>query len=316
MKINNVLITGAAGFMGVNLYSRLLKSADMKDSKIVLFYHHEKPSVDFSSASNVVAIQGSLNDYNLLCEIINKYDINTIYHFGSNSIVRKCASDPFNAYLTNVMGTVTLLEAVRNVGMNTIKKIIVSTSDKVYGHAPHPYTEETAFMPKYTYESTKACQDIIAQNYFFNYGLPINIIRCSNIYGPNDPNTSRLIPNVIRCINNKENPKLHSGVKDFIREFVYVEDLIDALFLIESKAVNGEVYCVGGTGDISIIDFINKICKVMNHTKGIDVIEKPANFQEIAEQSIDSSKLKALGWVPKFTLDEGLMECVKSDCYK
>lgn len=315
MKINNILVTGAAGFMGVNLVSRLLKLDRLNDSKIVLLYHHDKPSF-YSNTKNVIAVEGSLNDYSLMCDLISKYDINTIYHFASNSIVRKCANDPFNAYITNVMGTVSLFEAVRNVGMNTVKKIIVSTSDKVYGHAPHPYNEDTYLLPKFTYESTKACQDIVAQNYFYNYNLPINIIRCSNIYGPNDPNTSRLVPNVIKCINNKENPKLHSGVKDFIREFVYVDDLIDAIFLIEKEAKNGEVYCVGGTGTITIEGLINKICKLMKHEKGIDIIEKPANFQEIAEQSIDASKLKKLGWVPKFSLDDGLLECIKSGDYQ
>jgi dTDP-glucose 4,6-dehydratase len=200
--------------------------------------------------------------------------------------------------------------------MNTVKKVIVSTSDKVYGHASHPYTEETQFLPKYTYEATKACQDIVAQNYFYNYNIPLNIIRCSNIYGPNDPNTSRLIPNVIKCINSKENPKLHSGVKDFIREFVYVDDLIDAIFLIEKKGVNGETFCVGGTESVTILQLINKICKVMKHTKGVDIIEKPANFQEIAEQTIDATKLKKLGWKPKHSLEQGIAKCIKSESYK
>lgn len=315
MKINNVLITGAAGFMGINLAARLIKSPKMKHSKIVLMYHHEKP-VGLPESSNVTLVQGDLNDYKLVCSLISKNDINTVYHLASNSIVRKCANDPLNAYLTNVMGTVTLLEAIRNVGMNVVKKIIVSTSDKVYGHAPHPYNEETVFLPKYTYESTKACQDIVAQNYFYNYDLPINIIRCSNIYGPNDPNTSRLVPNVIRSVNNKENPKVHSGVKDFIREFVYVDDLVDAILLIEDKAPHGETYCVGGTGTISIIDLVNKISKLMKHKNGVDIIEKPANFQEIMEQSIDATKLKKLGWEPKFSLDKGLSECVVSKHYR
>ncbi len=315
MKINNALILGASGFIGRNLAARLINSAENDDSKIVLLAHHEDSLKDFKKG-NVVVIKGDISDYQGLCNIITKYDINTIYHLASNSIVRKCANDPMSAYMTNVMGTVTVLEAVRNVGMNTVKKIIISTSDKVYGHAQHPYNETTPFEPRYTYESTKACQDIVAQNYFYNYNLPINIIRCSNVYGLQDPNTSRLIPNVIKSINNKENPKVHSGVADFIREFVYIEDVIDAMFLIHEKAENGEAYCIGGTEKISILDLVTKISNFMGHKGGVDIIEKPANFQEIKEQSIDSTKLKKLGWKPKYSLDEGILECVASDSYK
>lgn len=315
MKANNTLILGASGFIGRNLAARLVNSVENDDSKIVLLAHYEDLLKDFNK-NNVVIIKRDILDYQGLCNIITKYDINTIYHLASNAIVRKCANDPMGAYMTNVIGTVTILEAVRNVGMNTVKKIIISTSDKVYGHAQHPYTETTPFEPRYTYESTKACQDIVAQNYFYNYNLPINIIRCSNVYGPNDPNTSRLIPNAIKSINQKENPKVHSGVADFIREFVYVDDVIDAMLLIHEKAENGEVYCIGGVEKISILDLVKKISKTMNHKSGVDVIEKPSNFQEIKEQSIDSTKLKKLGWVPKCSLDEGILLCVASDSYK
>lgn len=315
MKINNTLILGASGFIGRNLAARLINSPENDDSKIVLLTHYEDSLKDFKK-DNVVIIKCDISDYQGLCNIITKYGINTIYHLASNSIVRKCANDPMGAYVTNVMGTVTLLEAVRNVGMNTVKKIIISTSDKVYGHAQHPYTEKTPFEPRYTYESTKACQDIVAQNYFHNYGLPINIIRCSNVYGLQDPNTSRLIPNAIKSINNKENPKVHSGVADFIREFVYIEDVIDAMFLIHEKAEKGEIYCIGGTEKISILGLITKISNFMNHKGGVDVVEMPANFQEIKEQSIDSTKLKKLGWKAKYSLDEGILECIASDSYK
>lgn len=315
MKIKNILITGASGFIGSHLASRLMSKKSSVDNKIILLYHHEKPK-NFLQRDNVLAIQGDLNDYAKMCSIISSYEINVVYHMASNSIVRKCANDPINAYMVNVMGTVTLFEAIRNVGMNSIRKIIVSTSDKVYGHAPHPYNEETPFMPKYTYEATKACQDIVSQNYFYNYNLPINIVRCSNIYGPHDPNISRLIPNVIKSINNKKNPKLNSGVKDYIREFVHVDDVADAIFLVEEKGLPGEVYCVGGTETLTVVKLIETICDLMGHTGGIDIFEKPNNFQEVEEQSINSKKIQKLGWKPKYSLLEGLKECMVSPTYK
>jgi CDP-glucose 4,6-dehydratase len=314
MDCKNTLILGASGFIGRNLAARLI-GQECCEGKIVLLTHYEDSLSCLQTNDDVIIIKGDIADYQKLCNVISKYDIDTIYHLASNSIVRKCANDPMSAYMTNVMGTVSVLEAVRNVGMNTVKKVLVSTSDKVYGHAPHPYVESTPFEPRYTYESTKACQDIVAQNYFYNYGVPVNIVRCSNVYGLYDSNTSRLIPNVIKCINNKENPKVHSGVANFIREFVYVEDVIDAMLLIREMADIGQIYCVGGTEKISIIDLVHKISELMQHVGGVDIIQKPANFQEIAEQSIDSSKLKALGWQPKHNLDEGLKKCINSGIY-
>lgn len=314
MKTNTILITGAAGFIGSVLAQRL--AADIVDgrTRLILLYHQSNPLRE-PNQPGVIAVRGSLNDYTFMSDLISRYEINTIYHFASNSIVRKCANDPMNAYLTNVMGTVTLLEAVRNAGINTVERIVIFTSDKVYGHAEPPYNEATAFVPKYTYESTKACQDIVAQNYLHNYGLPINIVRSSNVYGPGDPNFTRIIPNCIRSIRRDEQPIIFTGVKDYVREFVFVDDVIDGLLLISRKAGPGEVYCIGGTETVSIMKLVEMICGLMGYDGGIAIVDKPSNFQEIREQSIDSTKLKALGWSPRHSLEDGLRACIASIDY-
>ena len=314
MKSNTVLITGAAGFIGSGLADRLIADSGDGNTRVILLYHQSNP-LQQPQDRNVIAVRGSMNDYTFMSALISRYEINTIYHFASNSIVRKCANDPMNAYVTNVMGTVTLLEAVRNAGINTIERIVIFTSDKVYGHAVPPYNEDTAFVPKYTYESTKACQDIVAQNYLHNYMLPINIVRSSNVFGPGDPNLTRIIPNAIRSIRRGEKPIIFTGVKDYIREFVYIDDVVDGLFLINRTASKGEVYCIGGTETISIEGLVNKICQLMDYRGGVAIVDKPGNFQEIREQSIDSSKLRAMGWSPKFSLEEGLQACIDSVGY-
>lgn len=314
MKSQTVLVTGAAGFIGSKLAQRLLEVSDDGNTRVILLHHQSNP-LRIPVQRNVIAVRGSLNDYAFMSDLISRYEVNTIYHFASNSIVRKCANDPMNAYLTNVMGTVTLLEAVRNAGLNTIERILIFTSDKVYGHAAPPYNETTAFIPKYTYEATKACQDIAAQNYLHNYGLPINIIRSSNVYGPGDPNLTRIIPNAIRSINRGQQPIIFTGVKDYVREFVYIDDVVDAIFLINRKAGHGETYCIGGTDTISIEGLVLRICSLMRFHDGIAIVEKPGNFQEIREQSIDSTKLQQLGWTPQTSLDEGLVRCIGSADY-
>lgn len=314
MKSHTSLVTGAAGFIGSGMVQRLLEGGDNGNTRVIMLHHQSNP-LRQPTQRNAIAVRGSLNDYNFVSDLISRYEVNTIYHFASNSIVRKCANDPMNAYFTNVMGTVTLLEAVRNAGINTIERIHMFTSDKVYGHAVPPYNESTAFVPKYTYESTKACQDIAAQNYLHNYALPINIIRSSNVYGPGDPNLTRIIPNAIRSINRGQQPIIFTGVKDYVREFVYIDDVVDAMLLINQKAGHGEAFCIGGTDTISIEGLVQKICKLMNYEGGISIVDKPGNFQEIREQSIDSTKLKQLGWTQRISLDEGLLRCVRSADY-
>ena len=97
-----------------------------------------------------------------MCRIINDYSVDTVYHLASQSIVKLCNNDPVSSYDININGTVSLLEACRVIGKNTIKSIVVSTSDKVYGHTPPPYDESTVFDPKYIYEVSKACQDMVS----------------------------------------------------------------------------------------------------------------------------------------------------------
>jgi dTDP-glucose 4,6-dehydratase len=241
---------------------------------------------------------------------LSDYEITHVIHLAANAIVRICAQDPINAYESNVMGTVKLLEAIRQVNMNNIKSIVISTSDKAYGHAEPPYKEDTPFKPLYTYEATKACQDFVAQNYYHNYNLPIRIVRCSNIYGPADPNWSRLIPNTIKRVLNNESPQIYTSVMNYIREWVYVDDVIEAFELVLHKGNNGEAYCIGGTETASVTDVVNTILQLCNSEKQIMFLDKIAQFKEIENQWIDGTKLKTLGWSPKHSLSEGLAKTI------
>lgn len=306
--VNRILITGVGGFVGRALLEDLRKDSD----NIIVTIRRDTNKIDKLTEDHTMV--GDITDFELVRRAVADYEPNTIYHLASQAIVRTCANDPITAYNINVMGTVNLLEAVRQcqvAGATFCKSIVVSTSDKAYGHAPVPYTEDTPLMPKYTYETTKACQDLVCQNYFHNYAVPVKIARCSNIYGPGDPNWSRLIPNTIRRVLQNLAPELYSDVAEYIREFVYVDDAVSALKLINSVGVSGEAFCVGGTDAVRIKDLVDLICTLCGVSSEVKIIEKAAAFKEIQHQFIDGKKMKSMGWVPSVTLQEGLKRTIE-----
>jgi CDP-glucose 4,6-dehydratase len=300
--MSNVLITGINGFIGRALATECY--SQIEGSTVVGLGFDQHLDIDTVPCHHYVS--GDMRDYKFIRRIIGDYEINTIYHLAAQSIVRICANDPVSAYEINVMGTVNLMEAVREVGKNTVSSIVVSTSDKAVGHAPSPYTEETPLNPLYTYECTKTCQDIVARNFFHNYGLPVVVARCGNVYGPGDPNMSRIIPRAMSNLLRGHQPVLYSGVTNYVREFIYIDDVVRAFMLLSEKGKRGDAYCVGGTTPIKILDLMNLIIEISGKQEEVIIEEKNDLFKEIEVQYLNASKLNALGWTPRISLEEGL----------
>lgn len=302
--MKNVLITGVGGFIGRAIAKSL---SDEGNSILVglMFDSHSKlpPEVDH-------AVYGDVRNTEVVRRVISDYEINVVYHMAAQSIVRICANDPVSAYDINVMGTVSVLDACRTSGASTVESVVVSTSDKAFGHAEPPYTEETPLLPKFTYEASKTCQDIVTRSYAHNYGVPAKVARCSNVYGPGDDNLSRLIPRSITRIAAGEPPVLYDGVHDFVREFIHVDDVVAAFDCINKLGIPGEAYCVGGSGHYKILSVINEIISIMGSDVTPEIVVRNKNFKEIHEQWIDASKLSSLGWTPKVDLHSGLKSCV------
>lgn len=296
--MSNVLITGINGFIGVNLASYLLDRGYM-----VVGLGSDRHKY-FAKAHHIV--YGDIRDQHLLSKILADYEIDKVFHLAAQSIVKTCASDPYSTYQINIMGTVSLLEACR-LSSKKVSSIVINTSDKAYGSASVPYTEDTPLSPKHIYETSKACQDMIGRSYFYNYDLPIKIARCSNIYGPYDHNLSRIIPRTILNIFKGNAPVLYNGVENYKREFVFVEDVCSALTLLSEKEDGlGEAYCIGGTGVYRIGDVIDRILELMNSDIKPQIVVKDKAFKEIEEQYIDARKICSIGWNPRWQLEQGL----------
>lgn len=299
LRMRPVLISGASGFVGRALAKKLID-----EGRFVVSMVRDRATT-LPPASEVV--YGDVRDADFCRRVIADYEIGTIYHLAAQAIVSACAEDPVTALDVATMGTARLLQAVRDSERPI--RTIVSTSDKCFGSSPSPYTEQTPLDARHTYEVSKACQDLIARMFASNYGLDVRVVRAVNIYGPGDPNESRLIPQTARRLLTGQPPLLHAGAAGMKRQYVYIDDLVNALQVVCEHGAAGEAYCVGSTdAPMSVLD----VMRAMAECAGVpfvepEVKERDARFHEIAEQSVRDDKLRALGWMPTVSLRDGIM---------
>lgn len=302
--MSNVLITGLQGFVGSNLALDRLAKGDHVVG-IVRDKNH-KTREDVLSMCSV--IQGNIDDPATVDHALSYYEIDTVFHLAANSIVKVGVSDPLSNFRTNVMGTVNVLDGVRRIRPKA--KVVVASSDKAYGsHKELPYREDMKLIPEDPYSTSKACTDMISQSFAKTYGLNINTVRCSNIFGPGDMNTSRLIPNSVLRILRGERPQIYSGVLSYRREMIYVGDACHAYSLLVEKGEPGEIYNIGINQFHTIEEIVNIIMRLMSADGSVDVIQK--DFPEIPFQWMDGSKLATLGWAPATSFEEGLLHTIE-----
>jgi len=310
--MSNILVTGASGFLGKKVLEHLLEQGH---SPIALYkdYNRKTDKELFDRVTRKgAAIHGNILDRDLVRRIVSGYELDHIIHLAAIPVVKMCDADPWTAYNVNVMGTMILMEAVRDemIRNKRIQKIIHMSTDKSYGDSSPPggYTEDTPFRVTDTYCTSKACGDMIAMSYAQTYKLPVCVVRCGNLYGSADLNLSRLIPgNILRLLNG-EQPVLYTDAAKMLRELIHFSDLLSAYDLILVKGIPGEAYNIG-TGEMHAIkDVIDLIRKKINPDITIRMVQR--SFFEITEQSLNASKLNALGWEAKVGLSDGLDEAI------
>jgi CDP-glucose 4,6-dehydratase len=296
----NVFITGINGFVGTATAKRFLDAG----AHVVGLVRDINSKTRKDVLDKCSIVRGDIRDIDTLRYAVNKYEIDLIIHLAAQPIVRICDADPLTAYQTNVLGAVALLEAIRGMKKKP-KKAIFMTSDKAYGpHEKLPYTENSALVVADTYCTSKACQDMVARSYAKTYDLPVVVVRAGNLYGPGDLNTSRLIPRSIIKLLSGSSPVLYGGVSEFVREFIYIDNIVDAYEVLLERGIPGEAYNVGGTEPQKIGSVIELVRDKIN--KSIPIEIETREFFEINAQYLDSSKLRALGWAPKIDIEEGI----------
>lgn len=305
-----VFITGASGFVGSYLVDRLLSLG----ATLTTLVQDTLPSSRFfreKMSEKVQLVQGSLQELETLERALCRYEIDTVFHLGAQTLVGTAFLSPFDTLESNVRGTYNLLEACRR---HRVQRIVLASSDKAYGSSPTlPYLEDMPPLATHPYDVSKACADLIAKSYNKTYNLPLVIGRCANLYGGGDLHESRIIPATIRSLLENRPIEVRSD-GTLIREYLYIEEAIDAYLkmgeLCLEKNVNGEIFNFGPKRPVSVLQLIQTI-KTLMHKKNVKIKVLNQAVHEIKEQFLDSSKAKKyLGWSSKTSLEEGLAKTI------
>jgi CDP-glucose 4,6-dehydratase len=300
-----VFITGATGLVGSWLTTKLYQ----EQADIVILMRDWNPHsllVRNGVYDKVRHVHGDIENSELMDRTISDYEIDTVFHLAAQAIVPIANRHPKNTIISNVVGVVNVLEAVKKSKL--VKSIVVSSSDKAYGeNVILPYTESTPLNGLDPYACSKSSEDLISQTYNKSYDLPVAIARCGNIFGGGDFNWNRLVPGTIRSVLLGKNPVIRSNGL-MVRDYFYVEDAVNAYICLAESRVTG-AYNFGNEEPRTVIGMTNEILRLME-SKLEPAIMNLAN-NEIAEQSLCTKKAREeLNWNPAFTLEEGLKKTI------
>ena len=322
--MQTILITGGAGFIGSHLVRHFVQK--YPDYKIVnldaLTYAGNLENLrDVEHLPNYVFEKGDITDTVGLKDIFEKHRPDGVIHLAAESHVDRSISNPMAFVETNVMGTVNLLNTLRNLWGNDFanKRFYHVSTDEVYGSLGEEgfFTEETRYDPRSPYSASKAASDHFVRAYFHTYGLPMVLSNCSNNYGPNHF-PEKLIPLVIKNIK-EEKPLPVYGDGKYTRDWLWVKDHAEAIDTIFHGGRVGETYNIGGNNEWKNIDLVEVLCDIMDELLGREpgssrrlitfVKDRPGHDRRYA---IDASKLKnELGWQPSIRAEEGFRETAR-----
>lgn len=322
--MKNILVTGGAGFIGSNFIKHMLSTYDYNliNLDVLTYAGNLANLIDVENDSRYKFIKGDIRDRELVDKIFAEYDIDTLVNFAAESHVDRSIEDPEIFLSTNVLGTQVLLDSAKKhwkISPNDkycydfkkgVKYLQVST-DEVYGTLGKTgmFTELTSLEPNSPYSASKASADLFVRAYHETFGIPINITRCSNNYGPYQF-PEKLIPLMINnCLNDKKLPVYGDGMQ--IRDWLHVKDHCTAIDTVLHRGRIGEVYNIGGNNEKANIEIVKLIIKNLKKSESLItyVQDRPGHDKRYA---IDNVKIATeLGWRPSYTFEKGIKETIE-----
>jgi dTDP-glucose 4,6-dehydratase len=318
-----IVITGGAGFIGshvVRLFVTKYPEHQIYNLDKLTYAGNLENLRDIEDAPNYTFIKGDIVDAAFIDNLFWEHQFDAVIHLAAESHVDRSITDPLAFVYTNVIGTVNLLNAAKNLWKENYDGHLfyhVST-DEVYGSLGEEgmFTEETSYDPRSPYSASKASSDHFVRAYYHTYGLPVKVSNCSNNYGPNHF-PEKLIPLAINNIQN-ERPVPVYGKGENVRDWLFVKDHATAIDAVFHQGKVGDTYNIGGVNEWKNIDLIRLLCDIMDEKTGkpqgtsqnlITFVTDRAGHD--LRYAIDSSKIMhELGWQPSVTFEEGLSKTV------
>lgn len=322
--MKNILVTGGAGFIGSNFVKYMLATYEYNIINIdsLTYAGNLENLKEVEDNPKYTFIKADIRDREALDRIFKEYNIDTVVNFAAESHVDRSIEDPELFLSTNILGTQALLDTAKTYWKvnpddkhcrqfkEGVKYLQVST-DEVYGTLGKEgmFKETTPLAPNSPYSASKASADMIVRAYHETFGMPINITRCSNNYGPYQF-PEKLIPLMINnCLNNKALPVYGDGMQ--IRDWLHVKDHCIGIATVLHKGKDGEVYNIGGNNEKANIEIVKLIIKDLGKSEELIeyVKDRPGHDRRYA---IDNTKITTeLGWSPSYTFEQGIKETIE-----
>lgn len=318
-----IIVTGGAGFIGSHVVRRLVTTYphyEIINLDKLTYAGNLANLTDIETAPNYRFVKGDITDAAFIDQLFATEQPDAIIHLAAESHVDRSISSPNEFVLTNVVGTVNLLNAARGqwVGAYDRHRFYHVSTDEVYGALSDTgmFTEETSYDPHSPYSASKASSDHFVRAYHDTYGLDIVISNCSNNYGSHHF-PEKLIPLAINNIKNNRPVPVY-GKGENVRDWLWVEDHARAIDVIFHRAAPGQTYNIGGHNEWKNIDLIRLLCNIMDRKLGRSDGESAKLITFVKDRAghdlryaIDATKLKRdLGWEPSLQFEEGLEKTV------
>ena len=295
-----ILVTGGLGFIGSNFVKYVADKADIIVIDALKYGSNENNLKDL----NYKFVKGDICDYDLMAKLVKNID--AIVNFAAETHVDRSISNPYAFIESNVIGTYTILEAMRKV--NPEARLVHVSTDEVYGDIEEgSFKEKDVLKPSSPYSASKASADMLVLAYVRTYGLNVVITRCTNNYGAYQF-PEKLIPKaIIRAKRDKKIPIYGTGKN--VRDWIFVKDHCEAIDLVLDRAKEGEIYNISSGEEKTNLEVVSEILRIMDTPDLVEFVEDRPGHD--IRYSLNSSKIQSLGWKPKRSFKEGLEETVE-----